>query len=50
VRHGEPRAGDPPALISDASLAAEKLGWKPQIADLEEIIRTAWAWHQRRGW
>jgi UDP-glucose-4-epimerase GalE len=49
VRLGEARAGDPPALISDASLAAEKLGWKPQIADLDEIIRTAWAWHQRKG-
>jgi len=44
---GERRAGDPPALVSDASRAHEILGWQPKISELDEIVRTAWAWHQR---
>ena len=44
---GPRRAGDPPALISDARRARELLGWQPRYADLEAIVRTAWAWHQR---
>jgi UDP-glucose 4-epimerase len=23
------------------------LGWQPRITELEEIVRTAWAWHKR---
>jgi UDP-arabinose 4-epimerase len=44
---GERRAGDPPALISDASKAREELGWHPRIPELDEIVRTAWAWRQQ---
>lgn len=44
---GPRRAGDPPALISDAARARAILGWNPQLADLDRIIATAWAWHQR---
>lgn len=40
------RAGDPPELIADASLAKEVLGWTAQFTDIEEIIRTAWEWHR----
>jgi len=40
------RAGDPSRLVADASKARSLLGWQPQIPDLEEIIRTAWDWHQ----
>ena len=43
---GERRAGDPAALVSDASKTHKILGWQPKISDLDEIIRTAWAWHQ----
>jgi UDP-arabinose 4-epimerase len=46
---GERRLGDPAALVSDARRAHERLGWEPQIRELDEIVRTAWAWHQRRG-
>jgi UDP-glucose 4-epimerase len=42
------RAGDPASLVADASLAGELLGWQPQYTRLEDIIATAWAWHQRR--
>ncbi len=46
VTRGERREGDPAALVSDASKAREMLGWQPRITELDEIIRTAWAWHQ----
>jgi UDP-arabinose 4-epimerase len=38
------RAGDPPRLVADASLAATGLGWRPMHSDPENIIRTAWLW------
>lgn len=38
------RPGDAPAIWADASLAAERLGWRAE-RDLEDIIRTAWRWH-----
>jgi UDP-arabinose 4-epimerase len=41
------RAGDPPVLVADAGLAKEKLGWVPALGSLEQIIGTAWAWHQK---
>jgi UDP-glucose 4-epimerase len=44
---GDRRAGDPAVLISDAAKARDGLGWQPRKADLDEIIRTAWAWHQK---
>ncbi len=44
---GERRAGDPAQLVSDAKRARDKLGWQPQITQLDEILRTAWDWHRR---
>ena len=44
---GERRVGDPASLVSDASKAREELGWRPRITEIDEIVRTAWAWHQR---
>ena len=35
------RAGDPPALYADPTLAAEKLGFQAVYSDLDTIIRTA---------
>ncbi|QDV88610.1 UDP-glucose 4-epimerase [Stieleria magnilauensis] len=43
---GARRAGDPPELVADASLAAELLGWKTQYNDVKSIVETAWKWHQ----
>lgn len=40
------RAGDPPQLVGDSKKARDILGWKPQFAELEKIIESAWAWHQ----
>ena len=45
---GARRPGDPAVLITDARKAREELGWLAEIADLEAIIATAWAWHQRK--
>jgi UDP-arabinose 4-epimerase len=39
------RPGDPPVLVADARLAAERLGWHPRCSDLDTIITTALAWH-----
>ncbi len=41
------RPGDPPRLVASAEKAIRELGWKPQYPRLEDIVATAWAWHQR---
>lgn len=46
VRFEARRAGDPSHLVADASKAFEVLGWKPRYPSLEEIIGTAWQWHE----
>lgn len=40
------RAGDPAKLIASSEKAKTVLGWKPEHADLEEIIASAWKWHK----
>ena len=40
------RPGDAARLVADASLARAALGWKPQFTNLEDIVSTAWTWHQ----
>lgn len=46
---GPRRAGDPPELVSDPAKAMRELGWTPQMSDLDTIVATAWAWHNRQG-
>ena len=41
------RAGDPPRLVATAQKAKQELGWKPQFPKLEDIVSTAWTWHQK---
>jgi UDP-glucose 4-epimerase len=43
------RAGDPPSLVADAGKARRVLGWQPQRADIEGIVRDAWNFEQRRA-
>lgn len=45
TKPGPRRAGDPPELVADARRAGQVLGWRPQYADIESIVRTAWRWH-----
>lgn len=47
VTYGRRRPGDPAALVSDATKAQRILGWRPHLSDLDQIIATAWTWHQR---
>lgn len=42
------RAGDPAVLVAGSERAASELGWKPKYAQLDDILRTAWVWHQKR--
>jgi len=42
----EARAGDPPVLVANATLAKQQLGWQPEYTEIEQIIATAWRWHQ----
>jgi len=41
------RPGDPAQLIAEAARIRETLGWRPTASDLETIIATAAAWHDR---
>lgn len=47
VREVGRRAGDPPCLVADASKSAELMNWLPAHSSLEEIVQTAWNWHNR---
>ena len=42
----ERRAGDPARLIASSQKAQSILGWKPENADLEKIVESAWKWHK----
>ncbi len=41
---GPRRDGDPPELVADSSRLKATLGWKPQFAELDQIVETAWRW------
>jgi UDP-glucose 4-epimerase len=42
------RPGDPAVLVASSEKAIRELGWKPRYTQLDEIVRTAWLWHQKR--
>lgn len=42
------RPGDPAVLVASSGKAIRELGWNPGYTELDEIIRTAWVWHQKR--
>jgi UDP-glucose 4-epimerase len=43
------RAGDPAVLVADSSLVRKRLGWRPRYENIEEIIQSAWVWHQKEA-
>jgi UDP-glucose 4-epimerase len=45
----ERRAGDPAILIADSTRIREQLGWQPRFEKIEDIIDTAWTWHQKEA-
>ncbi|WP_420460784.1 UDP-glucose 4-epimerase GalE [Neolewinella sp.] len=44
---GARRPGDVVAVYADRSKATRELGWEPRY-DVDDIMRTAWAWEQQR--
>jgi UDP-glucose 4-epimerase len=40
------RPGDPPRLVASAEKAMLDLKWKPKFPNLQEIVASAWKWHQ----
>jgi UDP-arabinose 4-epimerase len=48
VTEGERRTGDPAFLVAEPGRALGSLGWKPEQSGMEEIVATAWSWHQKR--
>ncbi len=42
------RPGDPARLVASSEQAKQTLGWTPKRADIDTILRDAWAWHQQR--
>jgi UDP-glucose 4-epimerase len=46
VIEAERRLGDPPRLVADSTKLQTRLGWQPCYTQLEDIIATAWAWHE----
>jgi len=44
VQYGPRRAGDPPELLADPRLAAERLGWVARHRDVRDMVRSAWIW------
>ena len=42
------RPGDPARLVASSTQAQTHLGWKPKHPDLDDILASAWAWHQQR--
>lgn len=49
VRNSPRRPGDPPALVADPRRAMEILEWRPRFLGLEEIVATAYRWHNKRS-
>jgi UDP-glucose 4-epimerase len=41
------RPGDPPRLVAAAEKAKSDFGWKPKYPRLEQIVASAWEWHQK---
>ncbi len=42
------RPGDPAVLVASSEKIQKELGWAPQHAEIEDILTSAWEWHQQR--
>ena len=47
VKMGMRREGDAASLIGSSEKAQKVLGWVPKLDSIEDIVSTAWNWHQR---
>ena len=41
------RPGDPATLVASSDRARQDLGWIPKYPELDDIIASAWVWHQQ---
>lgn len=46
VRLTARRAGDPAVLVASSDRIQAETGWVPNYTDLDDIVRTAWAWRE----
>ncbi|OOE02681.1 UDP-glucose 4-epimerase GalE [Anoxybacillus kestanbolensis] len=40
------RPGDPARLVASSEKAKRELGWQPKYTAIEEIVASAWEWHE----
>jgi UDP-glucose 4-epimerase len=43
---GPRRPGDPAVLVAASAALKRDTGWTPRFPALDDIVRTAWAWHE----
>ena len=43
------RPGDPAVLVASPERIRKEFGWKAQCSSLEEILRSAWSFRQKRA-
>jgi UDP-glucose 4-epimerase len=48
VEESPRRPGDPAVLIASSEKIGQELGWKPEYTSLDDIVESAWKWHQQR--
>jgi UDP-glucose 4-epimerase len=46
VQESPRRPGDAAVLVASSEKIKHELGWKPEYADLESIVRSAWNWRR----
>ena len=44
---GPRRPGDPAVLVAASQRLRQDTGWAPRFADIDDIVRTAWAWREK---
>ena len=44
---GDRRPGDPAVLIAGVKKIKKVLGWEAKYSDIETILKSAWAWHEK---
>jgi UDP-glucose 4-epimerase len=47
VEHHPRRPGDPAVLVASSAAIQKDLGWVPKHPNLDDMIRSAWDWHQK---
>jgi len=48
VEEAPRRPGDPAVLIASSEKIEQELGWKRRFGKLDDIVDSAWKWHQLR--